>query len=599
MTLLNPWGLWLLLLAPLLLALYLRRSRRQAVTVSALLLWQRVVEQSARHRFLGRLRHPLSLLVFLLLLLALALAVSRPEQERFMREASVVVVLDAGVRMGAIEPGGGNRFQEACRLASAYLGRASDRRPTALLVAGREPEIALPFTTDPRNALLTLGAVQQTDAVTDLSGALELAESLLESRSGHRELVVLTDQPAPADSPDRRWYSLGSSLPNAGLSLLALRPLPGSPQTWEGIVRVHNFSETTRQDEVQVQVDGQLREVMNFLVPPGEGRTQSFRIDQLADASGAVLVAAQLMGEDALASDNRAFALVPPPEPLRVLLISQGNRFLESYLRSDTTVRFELLDPSLWRDGMAKDFDVVLFDQWVPAGFSAENPPPGNYWFFGRSPFELGEQVIERPLLTTVATDHPILRGLLMEPLVIFQARPLVDRGKVLLASGEEPLMIAEERQGFRLLAVSFAPAESDFPLRTSFPLFASAALHWLAGKEEPLPVALSAGMAVPLPEKASIVAPDGATRSDQGALFVRTNGFYRITTPDFEHWVAVNTGEPKGVDLRRIPSGVNSAPPTIAGGLLSSWPLWRWIALLAFGVLLIEWGLFHRRITE
>jgi len=27
--------------------------------------------------------------------------------------------------------------------------------------------------------------------------------------------------------------------------------------------------------------------------------------------------------------------------------------------------------------------------------------------------------------------------------------------------------------------------------------------------------------------------------------------------------------------------------------------PLWQWLALAAFAMLLVEWGLFHRRHTE
>ncbi len=108
MTLLFPAALALLaVLGPVVTALYLRRVRRRAATVSTLLFWERVLAEQPRRAFLGRLRRVLSLLLQLLLLAFLGLALARPEVAGIFgrgnggNDRAVVLVVDARAPMRA------------------------------------------------------------------------------------------------------------------------------------------------------------------------------------------------------------------------------------------------------------------------------------------------------------------------------------------------------------------------------------------------------------------------------------------------------------------------------------------------------------------
>ena len=63
---------------------------------------------------------------------------------------------------------------------------------------------------------------------------------------------------------------------------------------------------------------------------------------------------ARLAGEDALAVDDRAFALVPQEEVVRALLVSDGNTYLESALALLPRLELYAVAPDDYEDALAE-----------------------------------------------------------------------------------------------------------------------------------------------------------------------------------------------------------------------------------------------------
>ena len=57
-------------------------------------------------------------------------------------------------------------------------------------------------------------------------------------------------------------------------------------------------------------------------------------------------------------------------------------------------MQVEILDPSSWRPEMATGFDAVVLDREFPADLSLDS---GRFFFFGRSPFEVGGEPVPVP----------------------------------------------------------------------------------------------------------------------------------------------------------------------------------------------------------
>src|SRR5207302_427267 len=81
--------------------------------------------------------------------------------------------------------------------------------------------------------------------------------------------------------------------------------------------------------------------------------------------AGGGVVTARLRIDDDLAVDDVAYAVLPPPRKINVLLVSPGNLFLEKVLRTDPQVSLEVRTPDQYAGGMA-EADVAVLDSVTP-----------------------------------------------------------------------------------------------------------------------------------------------------------------------------------------------------------------------------------------
>jgi hypothetical protein len=232
MTWLQPWAAWLLAGLPIIVLLYLLKVRRRPVTVSTLLFWRRVLEEHRRRALFQRLRHVLSLLLWLLIFALIVAAVARPSFDRLIREgAATVLLIDARARMQATEPDGKTRWEKARESALQAIGGVSGSRPMALIAVGPQPVVLSPFTSDERALRTALERCAVTDATGSLSEALDLADALLATRGGSRQVILYSDR--SPDAPTARRHPLlmahpvGSANDNVAIIRFATRPLPG------------------------------------------------------------------------------------------------------------------------------------------------------------------------------------------------------------------------------------------------------------------------------------------------------------------------------------------------------------------------------------
>ena len=174
------------------------------------------------------------------------------------------------------------------------------------------------------------------------------------------------------------------------------------------------------------------------------------------------------------------------------------------------------------------------------------------------------------------------------------------------LRAFDRPLLITAERKGQRIAALGFAVLDSDLPLRIAFPLLMSNTLHWLAGDAPESTPALLAGEMLTLTDTQRVSAtPLTATPRAKDALPAPSiagvfqplhNGYYQLDDAEGSRWLSVNTFSAAESDLR---STTNAGATSATAQPIARWPLWHWLAGLAFVLFTAEWWLFHRRKTE
>lgn len=655
MNFLNPIGWIFLSLAPLVVLLYLRRVRRRAVPVPTLLFWRRAMGEQRHRAFLGKLRQWFSLLLQLLILLLLILALVRPEPARLaVAGQSTLIVIDTRARMQALEPDGESRFAKALALARQTAARAHEGGSVAVLAvgtrAGAGAEVVSPFSADPSPLLHRLETVAPTDATGDLAPALALGRELLAARPGAHRLLLLTDgSDAPegakdakgaqiADSTELEVVAVGSPRDNVAITRFAARPELASPQTADLLLEIANFGRKPAKGNVEISCDGTLLDVKPFSLEPGERKTDVFpALPAPANGSNNVgKLTARLDQNDSLPLDNVAYAMLPPNRPSRVLLVTRGNWFLEKLLASDPGVKFELLEPDSFAPKMASQFDAVIYDDCGPENLAGLS---GNALFLKSSP--LGNTgMLEKPLVTDTDSASPLLRLVEWRNVTFLRATEIapapLDRDgwkfQTPLRSFEHPLIVSGARGEQRLAVFAFDVADTDLPLRIAFPLLVSNTLHWLASPgtggnggtggtggsalgaiESGQAMMLAAGeTAYPPSETAAFASGTAAAvpaarpaseTAVHGLLQPLRNGFYRVENnpgTNAVRWIAANTFSDTESNLLNAPGKNHHAASRLSAlGAAAVRPLWQWLILAAFALLLLEWWLFHRRHTE
>jgi Ca-activated chloride channel family protein len=300
-----------------------------------------------------------------------------------------------------------------------------------------------------------------------------------------------------------------------------------------------------------------------------------------------------------------------------VLLVTKGNWFLEKMLAADQSLTFELLAPDAYQPALAAQFDAVILDDALPAGFDLEKAT-GNFLFIKKTPFASVGVPLEQPLISETDDRHPAMRLVNLRNVSVVRATALAEpppsgdwRFTTLIRSFDHPLMIAGERRTQRLAALALDLTDSDLPLRVAFPLLMSNTLQWLTGGVVAHAPTLPAGETFPLSETQTVwkqpqtswkgtPKPDPAQLA-HGVFQPLSNGYYLLNEREGSSWLAVNTFSEAESDLRTAAPA--SAPTTVLPQLaianLSGWPLWQYLALAALLLFTLEWWLFNRRRTE
>ena len=536
-----PFALWLFSLAPIVIVLYLLKVTRRRRTVSTIFFWQRVVEEQPHHALFHRLRNFLSLLLNLLILLCLILAAAQLRWPGFSSvERNTFLIIDNRARMQARDVAGRTRLDVAKKLARQILRRTSARNPTGLIILEEKPETEVALTDDAEELQRALNALQPTDTAGKLDDALQLAERILASRPGR--ILLLSDEPArkPMNAIEFKQFGLTNEfLDNVAIVGMEARVLPENPETAEVFVKAANFSQSVKNVKVELTVDETLFDLKAIDLSPGESRAIIFSgisgLKRYANSRG--LIVARIDGQDALSTDNQAYALLPERKPILVLLVTRNNWFLENALKAGEANETQIVSPANYRISLNQAFDVVIFDRELPSGITLD--APGNFLFLGVSP--LPPAVLsDHPVIVETDPGDPIMRFVDLNTSTILRAVRLPREipgwtVRAPVAGADGPLVVSLESSRRRRVIIAFDPIDSDLPVRVAFPLLIHNAVAWLANKNSDAQVQIQAGDTLHL-ENGIHVVHGPLTASGSGQKFAvdgdfrpTRSGFYRI----------------------------------------------------------------------
>ena len=594
-----PQLLWLIPLVGAVILLYLLKMKRRELRVPATFLWPKRTEEVRANSLFQRLRFSWLLVLQLLALTLVVVAMARPQNvQKGLAGKVTVLVIDASASMGATDVSP-SRFDEAKRIARATVSSAQTGDRIALVEAGPVPRVLCALSGDSDRLRRALDSLQLYDSEADVGGAMRLAASLVGSEDAGR-IVLLSDgvfDPIVDFAPGKAsvvYQTVGKSDANLAIDALGTTDTPSGRQLF---CDVKNFGHSAMHGTISIFADGTVIDSDDLSID-GSGRWGK-TIAAPADAK--VFEAKINCPEDILAADNTAVALTSPGASLHVLLVSNGDIFLERALALDPRVTLDRTQTAP-EDG-APGYDIVVFDGVTEVPVKA------------RAVLTFGAAGDPSPVTVIGNANGPsfkssekndLLSGVDFQPTYIgssqeVQAKATAD---VLATSSAGPLVV-ESQGDQRQIYVSFEPMKSDFPLQVGFPIFIANALDFLGGEGDASRLQVKAGEPFSMlsSQSAKLVTPDNGTFTIQptgSSVIVRQIsrvGDYSLTVSGQQKTIYATMRsdlESNVAPRATLALGTTSVKASRAPARFAD--LWRAALLVCLSVLAFEWWLFAKR---
>ncbi len=588
--------------AGLVLVMYMLRLRRRPVLVSSTMLWKRAVKDLEGNIPWQRLSPTMLLFVHLLIVALLALALARPVMDTDLADGQrVAIVIDSSASMNATF-GDDTLIEIAKRNARDRVRGLFDsgRSPRVTIVdAGIEPRIVIRDSAERGRLLASIDSIDMTDQPGDVMGALELIERYdmgADEESERTETLVWVFSDGGGFASD--------SIPLSGASGVLVSSVPEETQLRNlGIVAL-----SAQRDRVDTELCRVFVRVRRSAGGASAGVVRVFDGDDVIDTAPvsfdadqdtathsfelrlmrSALLRVEIVGDDALASDDRAWVTVPGPDPVRVTIVSPEGRVDPLLLDSVEVVARASARVVSAGDPMGSP-DVIVFDRvdapalpGVPSvGFGSVTTPYAQ---------RLDEPTGSRRMLSWDRND-PMLRDAGVGGMTFVRSIRFDEShsGMRVLARDQDGGVIVEiADRGNRHVRSAFALHDSDWSVQVGFTIFMAqefeALLPGAGGQGEVFrtdtPIAYRDDEGIervfgPIGSIGEVSVPDGRTlgvsmlSDDETALKTRTD-----------------------VTIGSVQDGRASA----ALGRVRV-DLWRWFVLGAIALILIEWVLYLRKV--
>ncbi len=496
------------------LATYLLRPRRPIRRISSTFLWLAALHDLESQHPWRRIPPSLLLLLQVATLAAIIASLARPFVLTTQSTGPfTIVLLDGSASMQAtdVKP---SRFEAARARVRQLIDALEPGEQLAIVTLDAQPRVLAPPDDDRLRLESELAASSPTAQPANLPAALSVAASLAEGHAD-AQIVVVGDgsldrsQAPPSLSVPIRYLGVGTSQAgNLAVAGLTTRNVDGQ---LSALARVVNYGHTAAAATLTLKVDGTHYDARAISVDANG--TATVQWDDLPAASHTLEAA--LDGADNFALDDSAWAVLGGDRPTRVLLVSDGNVFVEHALGLRAGTQVSRINPG---DPIPADhsYDLIVLDgaaaPALPAGASVLllHPPLDN------GLLDIGPDVtVSIPI--ALRQDDPLLVNVPLDGIHISHSRRLVAPAwaDTVLTSPETPLLVTGEQGGRRVAVLGFDVHQSDFPLQPGFPVLMQHLLDWLVPPASTATPVVQVGESVslvPLPEtvRLDVVTPDG-----------------------------------------------------------------------------------------
>ncbi len=630
MQFLNPVAFYLLGVIPIVVALHFLKLRRHTHFVPSIMLWLSTDEDRRANVPFQRLRNLLLPLLQVLFLVLLTCSIARPALHKpgFMPGKAILIV-DNSASMLSTEMGE-IRLTLAKQEAQRYIKEVSASGGMMLMTTNAPGTyIQQAFTTDTAKLHRAVENITSTHTPRNLRPVFDAATRYAESPQDKVVFFSDTFEKLPDISLSVHKIGVGGKTDNVGIVRFSAEIVGNR---YEVLVGIQNFTEASKEFDVRLAVENVAFDDRTVSISPGKTRSILFS-DDPSGLEGKVM-GVHLDVEDDFALDNSASAILSAVPPLHILLISDNqNSLLHNLLEAyGSHVKLEQVEPVDYHGTV--DADLIIFDGSTPTGRDALDDfsevdsethlifiAPGSNLSFILDDVAAVEMVSTPTRVIKEDEGHPLMAGISLQAVLVKESwhRELPLWGDALVETEKGALIWSARKSNSRLLVFefdAFNPKISDFALTIpDAPQFVYQCLAWFEAGIAPLqPLVFQESrtrhafrtgeqVRVGLTREGRtlhVQKPDKAMVELDNPIFTQTDqvGVYTLFADDTElERFTVNLLNAKESALPH--SSVSTMPEDSTEAEASLQPIaqeiWRWFALTACLLLLVEWWFYHR----
>ena len=328
---------------PLFLLLYFLKLKRQEKVIACTLLWKRAVQDLQVNAPFQRLRHNILMMLQFLALLAMLTELAGPvlslqsqKAERYAKQQAMIFV--------------------SSLTEDSFL--SIKRRPPQVMVItlNDNAKVICNFTSNKQQLTTAIEQIQPADAGTNLEQALALARAYCQSpdpeannRSAEpsAKLLLFSDggirdtQNLKIADNEMTFHVIGTSSDNVAITSMKARRSFENAEKVNVFAMLTNYNETPVDTDVELSINGNLKTVKSVTIPAAtidpvtkEGKNGQISIDFAISSLEDGVIQLHQTRTDALAVDDIAWSVIAAPRDIKALLVTAGNRVLESALKA-------------------------------------------------------------------------------------------------------------------------------------------------------------------------------------------------------------------------------------------------------------------------
>ncbi|MBP5091807.1 MAG: VWA domain-containing protein [Bacilli bacterium] len=357
MTFLYPFALLGLIAIPILIIIYILRSKYKDVTSPTTYIWEVAAKLFKKKNPFSRFEHLLALIVQMMAIAILSIALAHPVFTLKEAADDIVFVLDASSSMN-FKNNGETRFEKAKKLIAAKAEEAPNGSTFTLVLAEKSPRIVCQKVNDLSRFQMYLDSVSSIDDTSTLSDAIASAQTLF--AKGQGTLCYLASDQNCGEMENIKFLSVIDEEENYAITALSYTHEAKKLKLSGSIVSYASDAELN----LQILVNEEEFADLKYNVVKGE--PLNFVAEELPFSRDINSVTVNVTNTDGLMADNTYTVYKNDVEVnTKVLVVSSSSTYLRSMFAAMKNVAYTTISPSAYHDNTG--YDLYVFDGYSPA----------------------------------------------------------------------------------------------------------------------------------------------------------------------------------------------------------------------------------------